>query len=272
MKLFRLLLTALFLCFAAPSLAQVDLAMSEEQAQQVQLALNRGLDLYRHDQAAWHATDAMLEDIRDLEASGIRGWVVTEADAGSLLVTFWKPDGDSFAGVYSARYDGEQVKDRRELEGTSARLTDSQVALIRARQLTIGLELQRCANTSFNTVVLPPETEGAPILVYLLTPQTSGETVPLGGHFRFTVQDGEFVDRRPFMNSCFDMPLRNASTEAFVVSHLLDPVPTEIHVFSTFASRTPIFVLTTENGYIWVTEIIEGQPQIRLLQIGAEDE
>lgn len=44
------------------------------------------------------------------------------------------------------------------------------------------------------------------------------------------------------------MPLKapgGAKQEAIVVSHLRDPVPTEIHVFTSLAIRLPVLVATT---------------------------
>jgi streptogramin lyase len=37
-----------------------------------------------------------------------------------------------------------------------------------------------------------------------------------------------------------------------MVSHLLDPTPTEIHVFSSLASGYPVAVSTTKNGKMWL--------------------
>ena len=60
------------------------------------------------------------------------------------------------------------------------------------------------------------------------------------------------------------MPL-DAKAEGFVISHLLDPTPTEIHFFSVFAGQTPIYVITTQNERLWVTEVVNGEPRARLL-------
>jgi hypothetical protein len=37
----------------------------------------------------------------------------------------------------------------------------------------------------------------------------------------------------------------------FVISHLLDPTPTEIHVFTALASKSELFVVTSENDQFW---------------------
>ena len=42
--------------------------------------------------------------------------------------------------------------------------------------------------------------------------------------------------------------------EALVVTHFLDPTPTEIHVFSSLAAQVPIYVATTQNKHVWSVE------------------
>jgi hypothetical protein len=85
--------------------------------------------------------------------------------------------------------------------------------------------------------------------------------VPVGGHYRVEVgPDGKAREMRPFTHSCIDMPAAGAkpegqppgsSTAAGLVTHLLDPVPTEIHVFSSLAAHLPLFVGTTSNHSLW---------------------
>lgn len=93
-KTYGPLLAAIAICTANPLVAadKGDETVSDEDALGIEQAMERGLALYRHDQAAWHTTDALREDIADLGGSGIVGWVVTEEDGGHR-VTFWKPDG-----------------------------------------------------------------------------------------------------------------------------------------------------------------------------------
>jgi hypothetical protein len=39
-----------------------------------------------------------------------------------------------------------------------------------------------------------------------------------------------------------------------MLTHLLDPAPTEIHVFLSLAHRVPLWVMTTQNQYLWRVE------------------
>jgi hypothetical protein len=88
----------------------------------------------------------------------------------------------------------------------------------------------------------------------MMTPQTDA-TYPLGGHFSVEVQsDGSVGKVRRFMNSCIAMGTSDApkggKPVAFVITHLLDPTPTEIHVFTSLASKMPIYVSTSETR-VW---------------------
>lgn len=254
-------------------------AMAEAEAADLEGALNRGLDLYRYDQAAWHTTDAMLEDISDPAKAGVRGWVVTLVEAGRL-VTYWKPAGDRFEAVYSAVYDGEHVVSRTVHDADNATLTSKQIALIRAGKVPEAAKLERCSDRPFNTVIMPSAKESGSIYVYYLTPQTSNSAIPLGGHYRFEVLDGEVLGQRAFTNNCIELSLTGEQNEgqsiskrkgkgkpsALFISHLLDPTPTEIHVFSVLTARVPIYVAINSLDRLWVIDSPGGKPRAEIIE------
>lgn len=107
-----------------------------------------------------------------------------------------------------------------------------------------------CAAKPFNTVVLPPSSANAPVSVYFLTPQTTNDAIPFGGHYEVDVDAaGRSSAVRRFTNSCLAMPThpnlpKGAKPDSLVVSHLLDPTPTEIHVFSSLAMHLAVLVAT----------------------------
>lgn len=240
-----------------------------DEASALQASLDRGQDMYLYDQAAWHTSDALLEDIPDPSAAGVRGWVVTEVKTGHQ-VTYWKPAGDSFEAVYSAVYDGKAVADRTIHNAASATLSELQLSLIRAGQVPNAGELTRCSNKPFNTVIMPSRKNNGSIYVYYLVPQSTLSEIPLGGHFRFEVLDGEVVGERKFTNSCISLGIPKAkggkTPAGLVVSHLLDPIPTEIHVFSTYAAKLPIFVMASTSDQLWSVEINDGEPSASLIE------
>jgi hypothetical protein len=245
--------------------------MSGADKVQVMRALNRGQLMYAYDQAAWHGTDDMREKLADY-ATRVEGWVVDgPADAPHLI--FYSRDKDSPKGVYVADFRGDKLASSKVLgPRDDATLTSNQLKLIdarrRARDTMIKAGLGFCANAAPNSIILPPETPEGPYLDYFMTPQTRKESVPLGGHFLFEVSaDGEVSAPRAFTKSCMEMPVKGAKkgVEALVVSHLLDPTPTEVHVFTTFAAGLPIFVMTTQNNRTWATGIDNGRATIRLV-------
>ena len=107
----------------------------------------------------------------------------------------------------------------------------------------------KTCGAKLNTVLLPPERAGGPTLLYVLTPIARPEVFPFGGHYRMEVAaDGTVSGIRTFTNSCLEVPKPSAaqakSGALMFVTHLLDPVPTEIHVFTALEAHAPLFVGT----------------------------
>lgn len=270
MSKFATILGALLL-FSAPSLQARDAdpsQISAIEAAQLESALNRGDMLYRYDQAAWHTTDAMLEEIPDPGNFGVRGWVVTPVDGG-LQVTYWKASESGFEGVFSAVYDGANVIERRILSGDDAKLSKGQLELVRASGVADPSKLERCSQSPFNTVVMPSGKDSGSHYVYFLTPQTTLKELPLGGHYRFEVLADRVVSERKFTNGCIGLQLgddgSNKKPVALAISHSLDTIPTEIHAFSVFAAGMPIYVIIAEPERTWSVEISSGVPRARLV-------
>ncbi|MBX3595089.1 hypothetical protein [Sphingomonas sp.] len=208
--------------------------------------------IYAYDRAAWVATDALFAKVgRGAELSGVRGWVVTP-DGADLIVTFFQGEGAQRTSFFVARTrEGRVVEAERSQEATA--LTPTQQRLIGARDAAAD-EARRqgytpCTQAPFNPVVLPDGGDDAPIRVYLLSAQTQNGSWPLGGHYLVRINvDGTVRDHRRYAKGCMDMQRpEGAKPAAIVVTHLLDPQPTEIHVFSAMTSRLPIFVATTDR-------------------------
>ena len=86
--------------------------------------------------------------------------------------------------------------------------------------------------------------------VYFLSPQVRNDVYPFGGHFRVTVApDGKMLSSRAFTKNCLDMPAPPADAFGFGVSHLLDPIPTEIHVSTALVARNPVLVMTGDRTW-----------------------
>ena len=253
---------------AAPAAAQ----MSDSETAAVQRALDRGTLIYHYDQAAWHGTDDLREKDGEL-LPRVGGWVVDGPPDAPTLIFFDKDAADPHA-LYVAKFRDDKLVAGRVLgENDDRNLTPMRkrmiAALASARSAFRESDAEGCVQQPFNTVILPPATREAPVLVYFLTPQTTMKSIPMGGHYSFEVAaDGKAGPMRHFTRSCMEMPFEGdkGKTQGLVVSHLLDSTPTEIHVFSMFAIRKPVYVVTTMNERVWAVENTEGQARIRLVK------
>ena len=262
MRLFSISV-AIALAIAAPLCAvpgPAQAAPNDALTASLQQAASRGALIYAYDQAAWHGTDDMLAKVPHPEQV-IGGWIVDGPAAAPELVFFDQNKSDPHA-VYVAEFRDSKLVSGRLLDpGDETRLSPQRVQLIKARQIGLdaffAAKVDRCADRPYNTVVLPPVAPGAPTLIYVLTPQTDNDHIPFGGHYLVEVSaDGKAAAPRPFTKSCLSMPAKGGKekSEVMTITHLLDPIPTEIHVFSSFAAHLPVVVLTTQNKRMWMVE------------------
>ena len=248
-------------------------AMSPADAALAGRAVTRGWLMYAYDQAAWHGTDDMAAKMPDY-ASKAEGWIV-DGPANATHLIFYSKDQDNPKAVYVADFrDLKLVSSRVIGPSDDATLTPAQLGLIEARRRAkaamYDAKVGFCAKAAPNSIVLPPERPGGPYLVYFMTPQTGDATVPIGGHYLFEVAEtGRVSGPRVFTKSCMELPIEgkpgNKKLTSLLTTDVLDPVPTEVHVFTTFAVHVPLFVMTTQNRRVWGIEIIGGTARIRLV-------
>jgi len=245
---------------ATPAIArQASDRMTAAEEAAVQQALDRGALMYAYDQAAWLGTDDLLAKDKSV-ASRSGGWIVDgPADAPEL--TFIDKDADHPHAIYVADFkEGSLVSSHVVAAGRGAELTPEQsrlvAALRTARAAIIAAKPTMCSSAPFNTIVLPPRSPAEPALVYFLTPQTDSKAFPFGGHYLVPVnRDGSVGAIKPFAKSCAVISEEpDKQPAAMVISHLLDPTPTEIHVFESLEAKMPVYVLTTQNQKIWSVE------------------
>lgn len=254
------------LAAAQPAFAQTPTpvpAESPADAAAIRLAQDRGKLIYAYDQAAWHGTDDFLAKVKDPAA--IAGGYIADGPADAPRLIFFSKDVDNPQAVYVAQFRGNQLVSGKLLGPNDDRSLPPEVrAMIVARSnatraLLADPKVFGCNDKPYNTVVLPPVTAGGPMLVYLLTPQIDGK-IPFGGHFRVEMgADGKAGAIRGFTRSCLSLPVPEESDAFIGISHLLDSVPTEIHVFSSFAAKRRVIVIvenrekryySVENGVI----------------------
>lgn len=249
----RWTLLALALALAPAARAQT---INAEEAAAVQTALERGRLLYHYDQAAWHGTDDMLVKVKAPQDK-IGGWIVDGRPGATELVFYDKDAADPHA-VYVARFDGSKLLFSRVLGPQDDRslspIRQRMIAAVRPASAALAAsQAGPCA------VVLPPASAADPVAVYFLTPQTDLKVVPFGGHYRVEVSaDGKAGPVRAFTKSCIAIPFdsikaKDAQSPFITITHLLDPTPTEIHVFSSLVARMPVVVATGANR-IWAVD------------------
>jgi hypothetical protein len=241
----------------------------------MQESIDRGITIYRYDQSAWHVTDAMMKAVTADTKKLIRGYI-TIVDPAGYRTTFYGGDGNERFKLYSAVWTGSALAGAQTFSAADrVPVSNEESRLILARTIaTANLDgLMFCSDANPNAAVIPGKTSSDPVSVYIMTPQTSAGVFPLGGHNRVDVKDGKVVSKRAFTKGCInfnrselmkDAP-KGATPVGMVVTHLLDPVPTEIHVFSVLAAQLPLYV-GVSDGRLLAVEFVSRSARIRLLQ------
>ena len=214
-----------------------------------------GSALFALDRAAWVSTDALKAALPTDRLPIVTGYVIEVAADRSLIVTYYAGGRDARQAVFVATVRGGKVIDgKTPTEPTP--LTEAQQHLANVCEAATAEAVRRnyrpCTSAPFNVIVMPVTTPAGERAVYLLSAQIKADAFPIGGHFRIAVDAmDKAVSGRPYSVSCLTMAIpklpAGAKPAALFVTHLLDPVPTEIHVFSSFAARIPIIVATSDK-------------------------
>ena len=234
--------------------AQEDAPAALGDAQVAQAILDaeaKGRAIYLHDQAAAVATDAAMK-LKAFRQDGKRGqlagWITEQRDEG-IVVTFLSSES-----IPRARYRATVASDGRvtgEVEALEepAALSSYELGAARARATAATAKFEPCSKT-YNSVVLRDDREGGGWIAYLLPGTTQHGVVPIGGSYRLDLDaTGEkVVGQRGFTRSC--IVLENPrDAVAIMITHLMDPVPTEVHVFWSAWARKPMYVGTSQGSW-----------------------
>jgi hypothetical protein len=258
----RFIVALLALLLTVPAAAQ-----SREERARLEWVQARGQLLFDVDRAAWVTTDDLQARLGEAERRLIRGWTV-ERDGSGLVATYFGGEGGARFALYRGRVENRQVVSREVFpEGARPPLTPLQRRLADAFAAVRRIDERPCTPAAFNAAVIPPDTPDGPIDAYALSAQTDANSFPFGGHYRVTIAaDGTQSGKRGFMRSCFNAPrpepMQDGSTPVgMMLTHLLDQIPTEIHVFMSIWIGMPVYVGTTDRR-VWS---VEGN-RIRLVQ------
>jgi hypothetical protein len=237
-------------CFAAS--AEEDLPKElppDQEAAAIRSAEVTGLAIYRHDHAASVATDAARELRAFKKDKRVTGWV-TEEQQGQIVVTFIDR---APAALYRIAVSKDGIAGPVTALGSPTPLSDYESGAAAARTAALTSKFQPCSE-SYNSVVLPAgETPGKTWVVYLLPGTTKSNVVPIGGTYRIETSGSNVTSQRGFTRTCIVLQT-DPRAVGLMITHLLDPIPTEAHVFWSLWAKKPMYVATPPNGTVWAVE------------------
>lgn len=259
---------ALALVFAGSALLTPALAApppegaSAEQIAADRKAMERGKELYAHDQAAWHGSDALRALVDLADHPEVQGYLtVPQADGTISLVFYAENAQDADAVPYEFAHfvvAGSKILSGGLIESDEARpLSDAMVHMADARlaalNFAITQQIPLCGSGPPNVVILPA-TDAGTIPVYLLSAPNRPGRYPLGGHYLIEIgPDNTPANGRAFSSDCLDGPImpaaRDIGPEFFNVTHMLDDHPTEIHYFAHLNMEVPLIIVAQNS--IW---------------------
>jgi hypothetical protein len=254
------IVVAALLLSASPAISKNTPKISLEELAQI---TERGRALYAYDQAAWHATDAVVathptegEDGRYIARKTDTGWVVA---FGHLSETH-----DAFLIAHLAT----QGKSPQEfsVEHFAAPRTDTAFFFAAAKAVDLALNDFQGEKVPYNVAVLPA-TEGQ-LYVYVLPAQTKDGVYPLGGDERYTVSsDGNsLIDKHRMHHSILTFDTNDPQAAKLVAGyhvHVLSDVPEDSDVFYVLTRRPSIPEFIGVDGKLRFKIMEDGSIQLK---------
>jgi hypothetical protein len=195
------------------------------------------------------------------------GVLSTAVDDG-IEVEFIGVDDDGAPQVrYRATTDaaGRVVGSPQRLAPAQA-LAPDRVPAFQVQRRAAAYPFARCGEDA-GVVVLPDPAAGEGALRAYVLAQAARNAIAAGGNFRMDVAaDGGIAATRGFTNTCVQLQ-DDPRAAAMVLTHLLDPQPTEIHVLVNLVAGRTLFLVTAENRKTW--KIHDGA--ISLVDEGGEE-
>lgn len=217
-----------------------------------------GKQLYEEDVVAAEATDVVLAENYDLPGLKVKGWVTT-GKRGNYRVVFVAGEEGRYYEVIEILFKKNKLKSVNQLEKTP--LQGEALARFKARTLALTNIAAACSER-YNTVVLD-DPDGKGYLVYALSSTTDPDIIPVGGHYRFTVDEtGETIERTDqLFKSC--LPLDKGAFDpgkgepaGMFMTNVVSPTPLETHVYLNLLHRIR-FIVGTPDDRQW--EIRKGK-------------
>jgi len=218
-------------------------------AQDFSATEKRGLQMYLHDHASAVVSDAVQPMLTADMRKHMNGYI-TEERGGAIVVSFvgTGDDGHRYAWFRAAVGPDGQLMGNVSRYDQPQKLSDYEEKAAAALRTATASKFAPCT-PNYNTVVLPKEDGWQ---VYLLPGVKEKGMIPLGGAYRVDTDASglTLLAQRGFTKTCVNLPVPD-NAAALTITHLLDPDPTETHVFWQLWSRKPFFVVTVPNRSVW---------------------
>jgi hypothetical protein len=221
-----------------------------------------GIELRKHDLAAWKTSDALINAKAFKSVPGeMQGWLSFDA-ANAINVRYFAKNKDAIGVFAEAGMDLKTLQsDKGNIFPALRPASNQELAMLQARRNAFSAKRLNCSDTPFNSIILPFEGKdkqigSEEIHVYLLSPWTD-RNAPLGGHhlIKFKAGGKEIISEFSQTKVCVNNdPKKFKNTAAFMVSHINSDAPTEMHVFMSLQYKKPIYVLTPANQITWKVE------------------
>lgn len=253
------LLITLWGCQTTPkqSLKKVPLFYTPEQILKIQFNEQAGHLIWVKDSMAWIATDKIQEEMDLSAVQNPQGWIVHLDPEGKHRVSFYrKTDIGQTLPYADVFYDDN-------LDFTDLHINPSRAVTEKEQQMLAALStasdsITESCSENLNTVVLEDE---AGWNVFLLTATTEPDVIPIGGAQRILVsQDGQkVIEQEHYSRACTKLEpmMKGAKLKDAFLTHLIDDVPSPIHVFTSLSYGIPLMVVTPIGAWTVVNGDIE---------------
>jgi len=237
MKSFGPWITVLCLLFSIPASAQKDQLPSDSDLTAISA---RGRLLYEYDEAAWHASDAVMAMNPAKELLG--NYIAHKTD-GRWVVAFGhlNETHDAFLiAVVATQSASPQVFTGKRLDPP---LSDTGFLLAGAKAIGLAEHHFEGANRPYNAAVLPAQ--DGQLYVYVVPSGTDADPYPLGADTRFLISadGGTIVENRRLHKGLIPnggpVPA-GATIAAGTHSHVLSDLPEDTDVFHVLTRRPSI--------------------------------
>lgn len=233
--------------------SQKPLFYTPEQIQKIQFSEQAGYLIWIKDSLAWTATDKMREELDLSTIENPYGWLVHLDPEGNHRVSFYRYNNDgeilSYADIFynnSLEITGFEAHPKRKIH-------EEEKSMLSALSSARNSVTEACSE-NLNSVILEADTGWN---VFFLTAPTESDVIPVGGAQRFLVsQDGKTVlEQELYSKTCMHLQPKDENVQALMMTHIVDDIPSPIHVFTSLAYDYPFYVATSLG--LW--KVVDGE-------------